>query len=208
MTTALRKVKDQERKDRTRALLMDAASRVFVDRGYHPTLISDIVAEAGVGQGTFYRFFPNKRSIFEALFEEFADSLLGQFQEFSANPPSNLEEYREASRKSLAEVARVLMAHREMAQLFMRQAPVIDRDFEARFADTLDLFASLARGYLEHAISLGFARSCDTSVVSQCLVGIARHLVSTLLSGSTDEEDTRRVLGEVIDFAFSGFGPV
>ena len=207
MASSIRLVKDQERKDRTRRLLMEAAARVFVERGYHPTLISDIVAEAGVGQGTFYRFFPNKRSIFEALFDGFSSSLLGQFREFSAHLPSNIEEYREASIRSVGEVARVLLDRREMARFFMRQAPVIDSEFEARFSATLDLFAGLAQGYLEHAISLRFARECDTVIVSQCLVGIARHLITTFLEHTSEEGETRRILREVIDFAFLGFGP-
>jgi len=48
MPSTLRKKRDVERKERTREVLLDAATRVFSSAGYHTTLISDIVAEAGV----------------------------------------------------------------------------------------------------------------------------------------------------------------
>lgn len=207
MPSPLRQTRDSQRKERTRTALLDAARAVFVEKGYHPTLISDIVAEAGVGQGTFYRFFHSKRAVFEALFEQFAERLLGEFSDFSAHLPTNLEEYREASVRSLGEVASILLENREMAIFFLRQSPVIDRDFEARFEETLSAFAALARGYLEHAIRSGFARSCDTEVVSQCLVGIARQMISSSLKDELNAEDVRHLVREVIDFAFVGFGP-
>ena len=73
-----RKKVDDERKQRSRNALLDAATRRFVQAGYHNTLISDIVAEAGFGQGTFYRHFSSKREIFEVLFDHFMGELLAK----------------------------------------------------------------------------------------------------------------------------------
>ncbi len=207
MPTERRKKADQERKERTRGILMEAACRVFIHRGYHATLISDIVAEAGVGQGTFYRFFPNKRAIFQSLFDQFVELLLIEFRDFSSHLPSNYQEYRRASVRSISQVAHILLENREMARFFMRQAPVIDPEFELHFNAAVDAFAGLARGYLEHAIQCGFARACDARIVSQCLVGIARHLITTMLDRATSATEVQEVLSEVLDFAFLGIGP-
>jgi len=62
-TTNRRQEVDQARKDRTRAQLLEAAEQIFVRQGYHSTLVSDIVQQAGVGQGTFYRHFKSKRAV-------------------------------------------------------------------------------------------------------------------------------------------------
>jgi AcrR family transcriptional regulator len=52
------------RKDaaRNRARLISAARRVFAERGIDATL-DDIAREAGVGTGTAYRHFPNKKAV-------------------------------------------------------------------------------------------------------------------------------------------------
>ena len=77
---------NQARKEKSRKILLDAAVKVFARQGYHDTLVSDIVAEAGVGQGTFYRYFKDKREILDTVFEQFVEGLLGQFAEMSAHP--------------------------------------------------------------------------------------------------------------------------
>jgi AcrR family transcriptional regulator len=47
-----------------------AAERVFSEKGFGATKMTDIAAEAGVGVGTLYNYFANKQEIFEAIFTE------------------------------------------------------------------------------------------------------------------------------------------
>ena len=47
--------------------ILDAAEALFYERGYQPTLISDIVKKIGVAQGTFYYYFSSKEEIVDAL---------------------------------------------------------------------------------------------------------------------------------------------
>lgn len=58
----------------TRRALLDAATRLFVERGYHHTSVPDIVAAAGVGHGTFYEYFGSRRDILLALTREAGDA--------------------------------------------------------------------------------------------------------------------------------------
>src|SRR4051812_3147932 len=50
-----------------RQVLMRAARDVFATKGYHDAKIDDIVALAKVVKGTFYLYFPDKRSVFSEL---------------------------------------------------------------------------------------------------------------------------------------------
>jgi hypothetical protein len=51
----------------TRARLLVAARQAFADLGYGRARVEDIVARAGVGHGTFYAYFKNKRAALAAL---------------------------------------------------------------------------------------------------------------------------------------------
>ena len=54
----------------SRARLLAAARRLFVERGYHATRPQDVAREAGLGHGTFYLHFADKRACFLAFVEE------------------------------------------------------------------------------------------------------------------------------------------
>jgi AcrR family transcriptional regulator len=59
-----------QRRDHTRAKLLDAAKDLFSHQGYHHTQVMDIVTRAHVSAGTFYRYFDDKQGIFFAIAEE------------------------------------------------------------------------------------------------------------------------------------------
>lgn len=53
----------------TRALIVDAAERVFHEQGVARTSLADIAQAAGVTRGAIYWHFKNKGEVFDALFE-------------------------------------------------------------------------------------------------------------------------------------------
>jgi AcrR family transcriptional regulator len=60
-----------------RALIEDAAARLFAARGYGATTVEDIVAEAGVSKPMLYRHFQSKRELHTKLLERRRDELAG-----------------------------------------------------------------------------------------------------------------------------------
>ena len=50
-----------------RAALLDAARQIFAAKGVEAARVSEIVARAGVAQGTFYLYFTSKASLVLAL---------------------------------------------------------------------------------------------------------------------------------------------
>ena len=59
-----------EQNDRNRALLLSAARRVFLARGYHAATLEQIADEAGFSKGAVYSRFASKADMFLALLEE------------------------------------------------------------------------------------------------------------------------------------------
>jgi AcrR family transcriptional regulator len=50
-----------------RAELLKISREIMAEKGYEATTVSEIVAKAGVAQGTFYWYFPSKASIVKTL---------------------------------------------------------------------------------------------------------------------------------------------
>ncbi|HEX8246487.1 MAG TPA: TetR/AcrR family transcriptional regulator [Longimicrobium sp.] len=59
------------------------ATGLFATRGYEETTLRDIAAEAGVSPGLLYRYFPSKRAVVLALYDE----LSRDFQERARDLP-------------------------------------------------------------------------------------------------------------------------
>ena len=60
----------RRRKPESLARLKQAARKLFVERGYDATRPQDIAREAGLGHGTFYLHYPDKRACFLSFVED------------------------------------------------------------------------------------------------------------------------------------------
>jgi AcrR family transcriptional regulator len=65
----------------TRRRLLDAAERGFGTKGYEPTSMNEIAEAAGVGVGTLYHHFPDKRALLLALIDDWGDRELARDRE-------------------------------------------------------------------------------------------------------------------------------
>jgi AcrR family transcriptional regulator len=59
-----------------RAVILDAALRVFGQYGYRRTSMDDIAREAGIAKGTIYLSFASKEEVFQALSERLSERML------------------------------------------------------------------------------------------------------------------------------------
>src|SRR5512143_4082724 len=69
------------RKPESLSKIKGAARKLFVERGYDATRPQDIAREAGLGHGTFYLHYPDKRACFLA----FVDDAREELHEFMIN---------------------------------------------------------------------------------------------------------------------------
>jgi AcrR family transcriptional regulator len=74
-----------------RVLIVEAAGRLFGERGYEATRLDDVAAAAGVTKPILYRHFDSKQSLYLALLERHRDDL-GSFA--GAIPPQGPPEER------------------------------------------------------------------------------------------------------------------
>jgi TetR/AcrR family transcriptional regulator, fatty acid metabolism regulator protein len=63
-----------------RALILEAAVRVFARKGYHAARVGDIAAEAGVAHGLLYHYFDSKEKLLESIFRETWTELLAALE--------------------------------------------------------------------------------------------------------------------------------
>ena len=78
-----------------KAGIVDAAARVFAERGVANTAVSDIARAASVAQGTIYLYFKNKDDIILAVVQGIVDRMMDGIERLLGTPgPSAVERLR------------------------------------------------------------------------------------------------------------------
>jgi TetR/AcrR family transcriptional regulator len=115
-----------------RAQILACARDVFSRRGFHVTSIADICEAAGIGRGTLYQYFGNKRDVFLAVVEDLAArvrDVLAARTELTAirgaeqAPPEIVLAFCE---KRLRDMLGAVFADEPTLRLLMREARVMD----------------------------------------------------------------------------------
>ena len=60
--------------------ILETAMKLFAEKGYEKTSISDIAKEIGVAQGLCYRYFPSKDILFQTAVNEYANILVDKLK--------------------------------------------------------------------------------------------------------------------------------
>ncbi|MCX4745709.1 TetR family transcriptional regulator [Kitasatospora sp. NBC_01287] len=91
----------EQNKRRTHHALEEAATRLFREQGYEATTVRDIAQAAGVGERTFFRYFPSKESL---IVQQVRDIIPLLAEEISARPAA--EPPLAALREAVLELSR------------------------------------------------------------------------------------------------------
>lgn len=168
----------ERKKAELRRDIIDAAFACFSEQGYHATGIADIAARLGIGHGTFYRYFENKRDIVDHvindLFERLAQGLLG------ANAPGavdTLDEYRAQAERIGDALTQVFTEDPRVIRLLF-EAPGIDSAMAERVLEFNDVATSINTAYMAHGVELGYLRA-DLDIENT-----ARAINGMILSGA------------------------
>ncbi|HZO15087.1 MAG TPA: helix-turn-helix domain-containing protein [Polyangiaceae bacterium] len=112
----------QRRVERTREQLLDAAHALFLERGYHPVVLSDVSARADLGTGTLYLHYRDKHEIYEALARRHLASMRARWIERAQSETDAREQVL-----LMVEVAIAYFAeHRAEARLFLLEGPAVE----------------------------------------------------------------------------------
>lgn len=110
-------------------LIVEAAGRVFSERGYHAASMEEIAANVGITAAALYRHFPNKYALFAECANVMVDRLVAALDEL---PPGT------ALVDVLGAVTRVTVAHRTSGGVYRWEARYLNHEdrriLRAKFA--------------------------------------------------------------------------
>jgi AcrR family transcriptional regulator len=112
----------EERKAQNRAKLLEAARKVFAEKGLGEATARDIVRETDLASGTFYNYFRDKEDAFRALLEQMAERSRALVRAQRREPGASVEERVANAYRAYFEWA---VEESELFQVFRRNAGAI-----------------------------------------------------------------------------------
>jgi AcrR family transcriptional regulator len=147
-----------------RQQLLDAAARLFAERGYAETRIVDICREAGVAKGLFYWYFDTKEAVFRDLAADLRQRLRraqGAAMDAGADPLVQIRQGSEAS-------VRFMAAHAQAFALVTVEN--VDRQFLDDIRAGTEIHADDTERLLRAAIDAGLVRDEDPRLLAYAVL--------------------------------------
>jgi TetR/AcrR family fatty acid metabolism transcriptional regulator len=169
----------EEAKALFRNAILDAAERVFAERGFHAARIQDVAKQARIGVGTVYNHFEQKDDLLRALLEERTEQVLACL----APQPSDPEDFEERLTTRIGRMLGFVEQHRSfflvgMEYGFLGKGSVADEQLTCgRAMPQVEKFRATFRGLIEEGLAAGALAPMDAQRLAWALGGILRMFI-------------------------------
>lgn len=186
-------------KSERRLEMLRAARDVFATKGYHAAKIDDIVARAGVAKGTFYLYFPDKRSVFvelvDGLFSRLGAAIL------QVDPHADIEAQ---VKHNIRGIVAVLLDDPALTQLLLSFAPGLDPAFATKLQSFYDGVKLMLKMSLDQGQRMGIVGPGNTSMYATFTVGAMKEILAES-TGSGPERPRELIVDELYRLLESGY---
>jgi AcrR family transcriptional regulator len=170
---------------RRRPELLDAALKLFLERGYDGTSMQAVADEAGVTKPVVYAAFDGKDALFRALLAREEDRILAEIQDAFAN--SDLDDPESALTEGFTGFLRAVAESPDVYQLIFLgegggNAAVARRIQRGRQAQ-VDRLSLLAKAWLDARSGERAANEKTARLLGNAIAGLAESGARLLLSG-------------------------
>ena len=175
-------IQDQLIKAR-RDQILDAATTVFAEKGFHRATIRDVASTAGIADGTIYNYFENKTALLMGILNRLnqsekreSDMEIGSHMDFRVFLRLYLRQRYEFITENGIEVFQILMSevlvNKELSQLYYQQ--VIEPNYR------------LTEKYMNQWIEAGVLKPFDVKLWMRTMSGMVVGLLMLRIMGDPD----------------------
>lgn len=181
------------------AMILASVRRAFMEKGFDGASMQDLAREAGMSVGNFYRYFPSKSAIVEAIITGDLADLERDFFDISASPDP-MQRLRETIKRHVeenlcesegrlwAEITAVALRKPEIAAIVGKMDMALNHHLTAVFSMTSGLtMAEVTDRYSAHAslvkmmVMASAMQACDTGVRQADLTALVLRTINQTL---------------------------
>ncbi|MEW6553309.1 MAG: TetR/AcrR family transcriptional regulator [Actinomycetota bacterium] len=183
--------------------IKDAALKLFSEKGFHNTTITQIAAAADLGKGTIYWYWKSKEELAFSLVEEMLADFVRLIEEARDGEGMVVERFQGL----VAEVAQLYERETEYLRLLWKfrvdRSYIFSEDYTRRVASYYQRMRKALEEMIEEGIGRGELRRMDPQRMAFILLGIAEGLELEWLENE-EEFSMRDALPEIMDIVVAG----
>lgn len=188
----------------TELALKEAARRLFVERGYLATKISDITAAAGRATGSFYDHFASKEVLLAALLADLRGEASAQMRRPEHAHPRDHDLTDRAQLHDHLTVAWRVMRDNLPVVVALHEASLTGADAPELAWRSLVTETDMLRDHLEYLRERGHELPGDPTLIAAAMGGMLSTLALALLRSPTPAYSDAEVLATVTDLLLTG----
>lgn len=177
--------------------IVAAARRVFTERGYEKSTMSDIAREAGVSDGLAYRYFSSKRELLQVVLDEFYARIIAHNEEWVARE----EGFFAKLETLIREHVRLLVEDTGLVRLFIAEVRSLEGYQGSKTYELNRRYTSILTDILAEGANQGLiGSSVDSRLVRDMIFGGVEHLAwRRILTGQeVDAEEIARSMTKIL----------
>ncbi|MDD5747945.1 MAG: TetR family transcriptional regulator [Actinomycetota bacterium] len=159
---------DGKRQLDRRKHVMDVASKVFAEKGYYSTTISDLAQAAGIAKGTFYWHFENKRSIMFAILEDLFHEIDETFSKVIRRAGNGLE----AIIGCVEPAIELLEKHGSIYLMYFMEIGSSDPILQEKFREIYKAVHRGTKRAIERGIEQGVIAEVNPDIAAYAIMGM------------------------------------
>jgi AcrR family transcriptional regulator len=156
-----------------RDAILVAAHAVFAQKGYAAAGIADLADALGIGHGTVYRYFDNKRDVAAAVLDRALARIAEVVTAEQPDATDSLEGYRAQVERIGHRLYELFAADPALGRLVFVDLGTVDDELRMRLLAAFDGFAEYTAAYLRNGVAKGFLRAdLDVATVARVINGM------------------------------------
>jgi AcrR family transcriptional regulator len=153
-------------KQKRRNDLLNAARDVFAKKGYHEARVEDIVAAAHVAKGTFYLYFPDKRSAFAELVDQLFARISSSIVQVDVKG-----DVQSQIKHNIRAIIAVLLDDPTVTQILLSYTAVPDQKFLHKIRSFYDGVTKMLSQALLNGQKMGIVEEGDAELFATFTIG-------------------------------------
>ncbi len=181
--------------------IIDAATKVFAEKGFFQSRVADIAREAGVADGTIYIYFDNKDDILISLFEEQMRLVLENMESKLSEVENPAEKLRVFALTHL-KLVEDNQSMAEIIQVELRQSSKFIKEYKnEQFARYLDIIAGIIREGQEKGI---FRADIIPGIAKRAFFGALDEMSRFWVLSSKKDYDIKTAAVQISEYFLEG----
>lgn len=196
------KIVDEQMREATRQRIIHEAAIEFARHGFDVANINTIAEQSGIGKGTIYLYFENKRELFLAMLRSIAQTQLTSIRAALASEG----DLRQRLQRLFLAFVQQAGAERDYFNVYMSALYGVNRAFQAEATKLLRDYVAVIALMLEESRARGELRDIDVEATALMVLSLTESYVLSAGVLEQSEYEIARQAQAAADLVLRGIG--